>query len=389
AESSFGTCRYWKPRSPGYPRHFNVEGQFVGRALAQGVSPCGKVDETRIGKGPEWTLVAPCPVVVVDSRVSEGRSYGSSGSRVGRGGHGHHIRSEGLRSRNRVVEVRADRRGWVEGSRKLGEFPACRIVALRRSQRIPADGLLGVGFHAVAIAVEITQRGLRINMALFAQEPEPAQAFLPVLRNTNTVPVCVGDFILGIGIALIGGKREPAESLRIVALHAPSPPVISPEFKLRFGDAFLGEVLKNPEGSIVPTFGTQRDALLQALRQCRKRDRKRCRGGKHRHDDQHALPVPEHSEPSICICCGIDDTRRRYGPYPPEQGGARMPAQSDPYAPDGSIPSVPQEDPMKANPAILALVMSAMLGFPASAQIPATGEGIGGIYAGSYLCEDG
>src|SRR5690606_13574980 len=125
------------------------------------------------------------------------------------------------------------------------------------------------------------------------------------------------------------------------------------------------------------------------LRRCRKRDRKRCRGGKHRHDDQHALPVPEHSEPSICICCGIDDTRRRYGPYPPEQGGARMPAQSDPYATDGSITSVPQEDPMKAKPAILALVMSAMLGFPASAQIPATGEGIGGIYAGSYLCEDG
>lgn len=44
---------------------------------------------------------------------------------------------------------------------------------------------------------------------------------------------------------------------------------------------------------------------------------------------------------------------------------------------------------MKAKPAILALVTSAMLGFPASAQIPATGEGIGGLYAGSYLCEDG
>jgi len=44
---------------------------------------------------------------------------------------------------------------------------------------------------------------------------------------------------------------------------------------------------------------------------------------------------------------------------------------------------------MKAKPAIFALAMSAMLGFPASAQIPATGEGIGGIYAGSYLCEDG
>src|SRR5690606_7508881 len=37
-----------------------------------------------------------------------------------------------------------------------------------------------------------------------------------------------------------------------------------------------------------------------------------------------------------------------------------------------------QEDPMKTKPAILTLVMSAMLGFPASAQIPATGEGIGG-----------
>ena len=35
---------------------------------------------------------------------------------------------------------------------------------------------------------------------------------------------------------------------------------------------------------------------------------------------------------------------------------------------------------MKAKPAILALVMSAMLGFPASAQVPATGEGIGGIF---------
>ena len=44
---------------------------------------------------------------------------------------------------------------------------------------------------------------------------------------------------------------------------------------------------------------------------------------------------------------------------------------------------------MKAKPAILALVTSAMLGFPASAQIPAAGERIGGIYAGSYLCEDG
>lgn len=44
---------------------------------------------------------------------------------------------------------------------------------------------------------------------------------------------------------------------------------------------------------------------------------------------------------------------------------------------------------MKTKPAILTLVMSAMLGFPASAQIPATGEGVGGIYAGSYLCQDG
>src|SRR5690606_28006799 len=43
---------------------------------------------------------------------------------------------------------------------------------------------------------------------------------------------------------------------------------------------------------------------------------------------------------------------------------------------------------MKAKPALLALVMSAMLGFPASAQVPATGEGVGGIYGGSYLCED-
>src|SRR5690606_11529456 len=48
-----------------------------------------------------------------------------------------------------------------------------------------------------------------------------------------------------------------------------------------------------------------------------------------------------------------------------------------------------QEDPMKAKPVILVLVMSAMLGFPASAQIPATDEGIDGLYAGSYICEDG
>lgn len=44
---------------------------------------------------------------------------------------------------------------------------------------------------------------------------------------------------------------------------------------------------------------------------------------------------------------------------------------------------------MKAKPVILVLVMSAMLGFPASAQIPATDEGIDGLYAGSYICEDG
>lgn len=44
---------------------------------------------------------------------------------------------------------------------------------------------------------------------------------------------------------------------------------------------------------------------------------------------------------------------------------------------------------MKVKRATLALVMSAMLGSPAWAQIPAGGEGVGGIYAGSYLCEDG
>lgn len=44
---------------------------------------------------------------------------------------------------------------------------------------------------------------------------------------------------------------------------------------------------------------------------------------------------------------------------------------------------------MKEIPALLALAMSAMLGSPAPAQTPDSGEGIGGLYAGSYLCEDG
>ena len=44
---------------------------------------------------------------------------------------------------------------------------------------------------------------------------------------------------------------------------------------------------------------------------------------------------------------------------------------------------------MKAKPAIVALATSAMLGSSAWAQTPASSEGIGGFYAGSYQCEDG
>lgn len=44
---------------------------------------------------------------------------------------------------------------------------------------------------------------------------------------------------------------------------------------------------------------------------------------------------------------------------------------------------------MKVRSVILALAISAMSALPAWAQIPASGEGVGGIYAGSYLCEDG
>ena len=44
---------------------------------------------------------------------------------------------------------------------------------------------------------------------------------------------------------------------------------------------------------------------------------------------------------------------------------------------------------MKAKPVIIALFLYAVAGFPAPAQTPDSGEGIGGLYAGSYLCEDG
>lgn len=44
---------------------------------------------------------------------------------------------------------------------------------------------------------------------------------------------------------------------------------------------------------------------------------------------------------------------------------------------------------MRAKSIIPALALSFALALPASAGIPADGEGIGGIYAGSYLCRDG
>lgn len=44
---------------------------------------------------------------------------------------------------------------------------------------------------------------------------------------------------------------------------------------------------------------------------------------------------------------------------------------------------------MKANTKILALASATLLALPAAADIPADGAGLSGIYAGSYLCEDG
>jgi len=44
---------------------------------------------------------------------------------------------------------------------------------------------------------------------------------------------------------------------------------------------------------------------------------------------------------------------------------------------------------MKAKSAILALAVGAALALPASAEIPANGAGLSGIYAGSYQCKDG
>jgi len=44
---------------------------------------------------------------------------------------------------------------------------------------------------------------------------------------------------------------------------------------------------------------------------------------------------------------------------------------------------------MKARFAIPALAMTTVLALPASAQIPADGAGLSGLYAGSYQCQDG
>jgi hypothetical protein len=44
---------------------------------------------------------------------------------------------------------------------------------------------------------------------------------------------------------------------------------------------------------------------------------------------------------------------------------------------------------MNANVASIALALSALVGIPASAQVPADGSGMAGIYAGSYRCQDG
>src|SRR5690606_37427478 len=44
---------------------------------------------------------------------------------------------------------------------------------------------------------------------------------------------------------------------------------------------------------------------------------------------------------------------------------------------------------MKIRPTILPLILFPTLAAPAFAEIPADGEGIAGLYAGSYMCQDG